>query len=135
MKRNPVLAIASLLSILLMSLHLADDIVRGMEPGGVADLVAVPVLVAWLYGTLVLAERRSGVVIIVLGSLLALAVPLVHFQNAGGVAGGRVAGSSGALFFVWTQIALGVTALFSLVLGLRELWRAGRGRGAGGPTA
>jgi len=33
-------------------------------------LVAVPILVVWPYGTLVLAERRSGYVIILLGSLL-----------------------------------------------------------------
>jgi hypothetical protein len=39
--------------------HLADDIIRGMEKGGVSTLVAVPILVAWLYGTLVLAGDRG----------------------------------------------------------------------------
>ena len=60
MKHNVVLTIASLLSILFMTLHLTDDIVRGMEPGTLSDLIAVPILAVWLYGTLVLAERRSG---------------------------------------------------------------------------
>jgi hypothetical protein len=35
--------------------------------------------------------------------------------------GGNVAKSSGALF-VWTLIALGVTALFSVILSARRLW-------------
>jgi len=117
------LVTTSLLYVLFNTLHLADDIVRGMEPGRVADLVMVPILVIWLYGTLVLTERRSGYVITLLGSLLGLVVPLVHFKGAGGVAGGRVAGSPGAFFFVWTLLALGVTAGFSLVLSARELWR------------
>jgi hypothetical protein len=33
MKHNVMLTIASLLSILFMTFHLTDDIVRGMEPG------------------------------------------------------------------------------------------------------
>jgi hypothetical protein len=60
---DAMLTIASLLSILFMTFHLTDDIIRGMEKGGVSTLVAVPILVVWLYGTLVLAERRSGYVI------------------------------------------------------------------------
>src|SRR5262250_221883 len=107
MKQNLMLAIASLLSILFFTLHLADDIVRGMEPGTVVNLIAVPILVVWLYGTLVLAERRSGYVIILLGSLLSLAVPVVHMKGKGvGVASG-IANSSGGFFFVWALIAIG----------------------------
>jgi hypothetical protein len=68
MKQNLLLTIASLLSVLFMTFHLADDIVRGMEPGGLSSLIAVPILVVLLYGTLVLAERRSGYVIVLLGS-------------------------------------------------------------------
>jgi len=75
MKHNVMLTITSLLSILFMTFHLTDDIVRRMEPGTLSNLTAVPILVVWLYGTLVLAERRSGYVIIVLGSLLGLVAP------------------------------------------------------------
>src|SRR5882762_2649011 len=49
-----------LLSILFGTFHLADDIARGMLPGGLPNLFAVVICVVWLYGTLVLAERRSG---------------------------------------------------------------------------
>jgi hypothetical protein len=122
MKQNLLLTIASLLSVLFMTFHLADDIVRGMEPGGLSSLIAVPILVVLLYGTLVLAERRSGYVIVLLGSLLLLVVPIIHMKGKGvGVASG-IANSSGGFLFVWTLIALGVTALFSIVLSARGLW-------------
>ena len=120
MKHNVMLTTASLLSVLFMTFHLADDIVRGMEPGTLSDLIVVPILVVWLYGTLVLAERRSGYVIILLGSLLGLVVPVIHMKGAG--IGSALAKSSGAFFFVWTLIALGVTSLFSLILSARALW-------------
>jgi hypothetical protein len=122
MKHNVVLTITSLLSILLFTFHLADDIVRGFEKGGVSNLTAVPILVVWLYGTLMLAERRSGYVIILLGSLLGVGVPVIHMMGKGvGVASG-IATSSGGFFFIWTLIVLGVTTLFSLILSLRGLW-------------
>jgi hypothetical protein len=121
MKQNAVLVVASLLSILLLTLHITDDIVRGIskaEPSNTALLV----LVVFLYGTLVLAERRSGYIIILFASLLSLAVPVLHMKGKGvGVASG-IANSSGGFFFVWTLIALGVTALFSVILSARGLW-------------
>jgi hypothetical protein len=36
--------------------------------------------------------------------------------------GSNIANSSGAFFFVWTLLALGVTALFSVILSVRGLW-------------
>jgi hypothetical protein len=120
MKQNLTLTIASLLSVLLMTLHLADDIVRGMEPGTLSSLIALPILVVLLYGALVLAGKRSGYVIILLGSLLCLIVPVVHMKGAG--VGGATAQSSGAFFFIWTLLALGVSALFSIILSARGLW-------------
>ena len=120
MKPNVMLTVASLLSILFFTFHLTDDIVRGMEPGTLSNLTAVPILVIWLYGTLVLAERRSGYVIILLGSLLGMVVPVIHMKGAG--VGGAIAKSNGAFFFIWTLLALGVTGLFSVILSARGLW-------------
>jgi hypothetical protein len=128
MKHNVTVMITSLLSILFMTIHLADDIVRGMEKGGPSNLLAVPILVAWLYGTLVLAERRAGYFILFLGSLLGLSVPVIHFMADGGVVGGEVTKSGGALFFVWTLIALGVTSTFSAILSAHGLWSTLRRR-------
>ena len=122
MKHSVTLTITSLLSILLFTFHLTDDIIRGFEKGGPSNLTAVPIFVVWLYGTLVLAERRSGYIIVLLGSLLSLAVPVLHMKGAGVGVGGGIAKSSGAFFFIWTLIALGVTALFSVILSARGLW-------------
>jgi hypothetical protein len=127
-RHNIALTVASLLSVVFVTLHQADDIVRGMEKGDFSNLIIVPILVIWLYGTLELSERRSGYVIILLGSLLGAVVPVVHFRGTGGVAGGEIAKSSGSLFFVWTQIALGVTAVFSVILSVRGLWKLRRGQ-------
>lgn len=121
MKHNVMLTIASLLSILLMTFHLTDDVVRGIEPGGVKNIIGVLMMVVWLYGTVVLAGRRSGYIIILLGSILGSAVPVVHMMGSG-LVGGRIAGSSGVFFWVWTLIALQVTAIFSLILSARGLW-------------
>jgi len=38
MKHSSMLTIASLLSVLLFTFHLTDDIVRGGEPGGLQNL-------------------------------------------------------------------------------------------------
>ncbi len=128
MRHNVMLTIASLLSILLMSFHLADDIVRGMEPGGFKNLIGVLILVVWLYGTtLVLAERRTGYVIILVLSLLGSGVPAIHMRGSG-LVGGDIANSSGVFFWVWTLLALGVTTLFSVILSARGLWSLLRGR-------
>jgi hypothetical protein len=75
----------------------------------------------------VLAERRSGYIIILLGSLLGSVVPLAHMRGAG-LVGGRIVNSSGVFFWVWTLIALGVTALFSVILSARGLWSLRRGQ-------
>ena len=126
-KENVMLTVASLLSIVLLTFHLADDIVRGYEKGQVSNLVAVPICVVWLYATLVLAGRRSGYIIILLASLLGLFVPYLHMRGNGVGVSPRVANTSGALFFVWTLIAIGVTSLFSVVLCVRGLWSSRAG--------
>ena len=126
MKHQVTLKITSLLSILLFSLHLADDIVRGFEPGDLSNYPGILILAVWLYATLVLAERRSGDVILFLASLLGSAVPVLHMKGAG--VGGKIATSSGGLLFIWTLLALGVTSLLSLILAARGLWSLRRGQ-------
>lgn len=117
------LIITSLLTILLLTVHLSDDIVRGYEKGQLSNLIAVPIVVLWLYATLVLAGRRSGYVVILLGSLLSMFVPYIHMRGNGI---GRAAATSGGFFFAWTLIAIAVTSLFSAVLCLRGLIRGAR---------
>ena len=125
MKNNVTLTITSLLSILFTTFHLTGDALRapdGAPEAGGFTLVAVPILVFWLYGTLVLAERRSGYVIMLIGSIIGLAMPLLHVVGAGGAFHGHLVKSCGDFLFIWTLHALGVTAMFSLILAARGLW-------------
>jgi hypothetical protein len=117
------LIITSLLLILLFSLHWADEIARGIEPGSInRTWGGLLILFIWLYGALAIPERRSGLVIILLGSLLASGVSVLHMQSRG-LVGGRIAvGSSGAFFWVWTNIALGAIGTISFALSVRALW-------------
>jgi hypothetical protein len=125
MKQNLMLPIASLLLILLMTLHLTSDTIHarpGSPEAGGSTLVAVPILVLWLYGTLLLPQRRSGHIIMLIGSLLAILMPVVHVMSPSGIFHGAIARSSPAFLFVWTLHALGLLGLFAFVLAVRGLW-------------
>jgi len=126
MKRNVTLTTMSLLSIVLLSLHLTDDIVYGSDRSPASSVAVIAILVTWLYGTLVLAERRSGHVIMLLGSIAGIVVFTVHVSRAGGLPAGTVAASSGAFFFVWTLLSLAVTSVFSVILSAQGLWNLRR---------
>ena len=124
MKHHTMLIIASLLSILLLTFHLTDDFLRegGMAVRGAWNLFAVLILFVWLYGTLVLAERRSGYIIMLLGALVGVGMPVIHMVLARTVVANELARARGDYFFVWTLLAVGVTGLFSFVLSARGLW-------------
>ena len=122
MKQTAILTTTSLLSIVFLTFHLTDDILFKMSPAGFPNLIALLILVVWLYGTLVLVERRSGYIITFLGALLGLGVPVIHMRGSGGVVGGEIGKSGEAFFFVWTLLALGTTSALSLVLSARGLW-------------
>ena len=123
MKHSVTLTIMSLLAILLFSLHWADEVARGLEPGTVSAAGGLLILAVWLSATLVFPERRWGLVIILLGSILASGVPVLHMQGRGLVLGRYGTTNANAMFFwVWTNIALGVSGMLSLVLSVRELW-------------
>ena len=134
MKNNSTLTIFSLLTMLLFTFHLTDDIVRGFEPGGFRHISGMLTLVVWLYGTLVLTGKRSGYIINLLGSLLSSLMPVAHMRGVG-LVGGRVANSNGKFFWVWTLLAVGVTASFSVILSVRGLWSLRRGRSPIKPNA
>jgi hypothetical protein len=127
MKHQLTLTITSLLSILLFSLHWADEVARGIEPGTVSAVGGLLILAVWLSATLVFAERRLGLIIILLGSILASGVPVLHMQGRG-LVGGRYANTSAMFFWVWTNIALGASGMLSLVLSARALWSLRRGQ-------
>jgi NO-binding membrane sensor protein with MHYT domain len=125
MKQHSTLVITNLLTIVLVTLHLTDDIVRGVSPSGLTLLTAVGVLVVWLYGVLVLGERRSGYVIMLIGSIIGTGIPILHMAGRGIV-------TASAPLFVWTDLAVCTSGAFGVVLAIRALWGA---RGSNVPAA
>ena len=126
-QHNVTLTIASLLSILFTMIHLADDYSRGFSVGDITSLPVAPVLALWVYATLVLGERRSGLVVNLVMSLLASGLPVLHLMGRSGITGGAPAKSAGAFFFAWTLLVLGVTSIVSVLLSVRGLWNLRRG--------
>ena len=130
MKQTGMLTTASLLTILFMTFHLTGDILFQMSPAGLVNLFVVFIFVVQLYGTLVLGGRRAGYIIIFLGSVLGLVIPVIHMKGTRGVIGGDIGNSGQAFLFVWTILALGTTATFSIILSASALlslpWRRSR---------
>lgn len=122
MKHNVALTVTSLLTILFLTFHLSDEITRGMEPGRLNMILPILILAVWVYGTLALAGRRSGYIIILLGSIIGMGVPIVHMAGAGLVSP-RIANSRAAFFWVWQNFTLCVISAFSLMAAVRGLWR------------
>jgi hypothetical protein len=125
-----MLTTASLLTILFMTFHMNGDILFRMAPAGLVNLLVVFIFVVQLYGTLVLGGRRAGYIIIFLGSILGLVIPVVHMKATRGLISGDIGNSSQAFLFVWTLLALGITATFSIILSAGALfslpWRPSR---------
>ena len=125
MTHKNMLAGTSLLSILLLSFHLAQDALHAKPDtpaAGSGNLVAILILIVMLAGTVLLAERRSAQIIMLLVAVFSMGMPALHFT-----VGADLNKHSGALFFVWCLIALGVTGMFALLLSVSELPRVWRG--------
>ena len=123
MKQNMLLTVMSLLCILLLSIHVTDDIVRGVDKWGPQSLIGVLILVVLLYGTLVVPERRSGLVIMLLAGLFAAAMPVIHWRVS--------MAKPNAFRFIWTLFALGAIGTLTVILAVRGL-RSRRLGGADG---
>lgn len=124
MKPHRVLLVTSLLSILLLTLHVTDDIVRGISPAESSN-IALVVLAGLLYGTISLTERRSGHAIMLLVGFLAAAMPVLHMR---GTHYPEIAKSPGGFFFVWTLWALGGLGGFTVIGSAIGLWKLRRRR-------
>lgn len=127
MSHQFTLTITALLTILLSSFHLSDDVVRGIEPGGTTNYTGVVILAVYLYATLMLGTRRWAHAIVLIGSIGAAAVPYLHMTGSG-LVGARIVNSGAVFFWVWTLMALGVTALVSVVFSVGGLWSLRRGQ-------
>jgi hypothetical protein len=117
-KQNDLLSVTSILSVLLLALHISQDIVFGFDRAGLNQLVGVAILLVVVCGAMLLRERRSGQVIMLLGGIIATGMLPLHMRN--GLRPEFLA-KSGALVFIWTLYVLGVSGSFSVILAVRAL--------------
>ena len=121
MRQNITLTIASLLSLVLFSLHLTDDVLHdkaGLDLNG--TVICLLIMLVLLYGTVELAGRRLGYIIMLVGGIAAAYMPFLHGVGPRATRWG--------FFFVWTLLALGVIGSFAAILSMRALWRSIRAR-------
>lgn len=125
MKPVVLLTGTTLITALFLTLHVADDIARGIDTIGLHSLTAMLVLGLWLYGTLVLSGQRLGYILQVLLSTLGLGVVIIHLKGAHM---GQIAVSSGGVVFVWTLFVIGTTSFMSMLLCLHGLLTLQKGQ-------
>lgn len=127
MRHHTTLTITSTLSTVLFALHWVDEITRGLETATLHNSPGIAILVVWLCGPLVLGERRSGYILMLIGGLFGLLVVLAHMSGRG-LVGGRIANTPGIYFWVLTLIALSVTSSITAILAATGLWSMRRRR-------
>src|SRR5690349_17743984 len=125
MKPSGLLTGTTLINALFLTLHVADDIARGIDTIGLHSLTAMLVLGLWLYGTLVLSGRLWGYILQLLLALLGLGVVIIHLR---GTHMSQIALSSGGVVFVWVLFVIGTTSFMSMLLCVHGLLSLRRGQ-------
>ena len=120
MKRNVTLVSLSLVTLLLLTLHLTHDAIRQVE-GSVQYPIPVVVFSIVLYATMMASDRVWVLIVMLLGGLFGAGMIVVHAK-------GIVVRNSGGFFFTWTLFALSATGWVMMILAARGLWMAFRAR-------
>ncbi len=115
----------SLVSMVLLTLHVVDDIVRGFDSAGLVNMIGISVLGVLLYGTLVLRERLAGHIMMLFVAVFSLGMPLIHLR---GPRINEIAQASGGFFFIWTLWALGALGILGIILAVQGLFERRRGK-------
>jgi hypothetical protein len=124
MTNSRLLKITSLLSVVLLILHVAGDLSLGYEKGSVYPVV--PIDVVFLVGATILADHISGRIIMFLGGIASALMPVFHSRL-------YAVADKGALGYWFAAIVLGmgVTGIFGALLAVLEMWRTWRTRSGG----
>lgn len=120
MKPNDLLASLSLASVPLLALHISQDIVFGLDRAGLNHLVGVAILLLVVCGTLLLRNHALGLLIMLLGGVMAAGMLPLHMRNG---LRPEFLERSGALLFIWTLYLLGVMGTFTIILAVLTLVR------------
>ena len=118
MTKNLLLRNTSLLLLLLLTLHIVDDIVHGFDSAGLINMIGIVVLGFLIYGTLLLRERISGHIVMLFIALFSLLMPIVHLRSP---RINETAQAGGGFFFIWTLWALGGIGIFAIILAIQGL--------------
>jgi hypothetical protein len=118
MKQNRLLAGMTLASVVLLALHISQDIVFGFDRAGLNHLVGVGILLVITCGAVLLPHRRLGQVIMLLGGIMAAGMLPLHMRNG---LRPEFLEKTGALLFIWTLYVLGVMGFLSMILAVRAL--------------
>lgn len=113
MKRDATLVVVSLLNLLLLMIHIAQDTILQPE-GKMTYPIPVIVFALLLYVSLAASERVWGNIVMLLGGLFGVGMIVVHAK-------GIVVRNTGGLFFVWTMFALAATGWVTILLSARAL--------------
>lgn len=127
MNKTQLLTAGSLLSLVLLTIHIVDDIVRGWDSAGMLNMIGISVMAVLLYGATVLRERLAGLLMMLFVGFSAAAMPVIHLRSA---RINEIAQASGGYFFIWTLWALGVIGIFVMILAIHSIWERRRGRSA-----
>jgi hypothetical protein len=115
-RQHVTLTVTSLLTVSLFSVHVSQDIVHDPNVDKTGTAIILGILLLYLYGTLELAGRRAGYVIMLLGGIAAAYMPFLH------TLGPRAA--RWGFEFVWPMVLMGATGTLGAVVSARELWRS-----------
>jgi len=118
MKQDRLLAGITLASVVLLALHISQDVVFGFDRAGLNHLVAVGILLVITCGAVLLPHRRLGQVIMLLGGIMAAGMLPLHMRNG---LRPEFLEKKGALLFIWTLYVLGVMGFLSMILAARAL--------------
>lgn len=118
MTNNLLLRNTSLLLLLLLTLHIVDDVVHGFDSAGLINMIGIVALGLLLYGTVMLHDRISGHIVMLFIALFSTLMPIIHLRSA---RIGETVQASGGFFFLWTLWALGGIGIFAIILVVRSL--------------
>ena len=119
MKHKELLTVLSLLAIVLVAMHIADDYVHGFDRSVVNNPYAMLILAAWASPVLLLRDRLFGRIVILLGGLVAIVIPIIHLNGRG--YGDEFLKTDGALRFIWTLYMLGTLGAVIIIGAIREM--------------
>jgi hypothetical protein len=123
MNKTRLLTVTSLILLVLLTLHIVDDIVRGFDPAGLQNMIGIVVAALLVYGSTVLRERLAGRLMMLFIGFAAAAMPIIHLRS---LRINEIAQGDGGFFFIWTLWALGIIGLFGMILAIHDIWESRR---------